>query len=238
MLTPDHPRRRLRGLAAATVHGRRDAGSRERHHGHGLGRRRDRYRSPCRPCRSAAHASTSCARWSTTSSLANDALVADNSSLQQTIDSALGPSATACRRRWAASTTSTTRSRPTASCSSSCARACPRRDRRQRPSWPASAAWRCRPTRRGWASWSTASTTPRRPSSTGVSASSTTTAGVHRRLHRHRRQRLRQLHGGVPLRGADVGRQPPRRPAHHPRPALALSAGTPQPCTLEPRPLP
>ncbi len=47
--------------------------------------------------------------------------------------------------------------------------ACRRRDRRPRPSSSACARWRCRPTRRTWASSWTVSARLRRPSSTGAS---------------------------------------------------------------------
>ena len=109
--------------------------------------------------------------------LANDALESDNATLRQTVD-AITRQRDRLRTSLTASMTCTTRWRPIASCSSSCARACPRRAAKPKPSSTASGRSRLASTPPAWVDSSIASPIPRPPSWTGASASSPPARGL------------------------------------------------------------
>ena len=128
-----------------------------------------------------------------------------------------------------ASMTCTTPSRPTASCSSSCARGCPRHVRRPRPSSSACASLALLANPAGLGQLI---------DRVGGGRAGLLRLALHRvhlgrrshaGLHRERRERLRLLDDRVPQRGPPVGRQPPRRVAHghRPRPLRASSVRAP-----------
>ena len=145
MLTTDSPRRGRRGLAAVVT--RRPSRvvlpapavlATQRP----PGRRRGRDGTPGTDW---GHRSRSCAPAWTSLTTRYDELLADNTSLQRGGTKTCPLSATSWRADSTTSTTSTTRWRPTASSSSSCARAFPRHDPRLRPSSIAYARWPSRP---------------------------------------------------------------------------------------------